>query len=391
MPANLPGEARRKWNEVLMARNPKEKLRLLQEFLSLVPKHKGTRKLRAQVKTKMATLRRELEAEKHKKAGARGPKSFIEKEGAAQFVILGLTKVGRSSLLKSVTNAKVEVSDYPYSTQEPIPGMLPFEDIQFQIVEAPAVIEGAAEGKGWGAPTLALARNADGLILMIDLQRNPSEQISLILRELENARILLKKPKSRVDIERKHMGIGLRILVIGRLIDCNLKDVKTLLESYGVTNAIVKIYGNATIDDVEDSIFESVVFRPTIIVANKIDIEGAAENFNDLRKILEDRFNIIKVSCRTKVGMETLGTELFKMLEIIRIYTKEPNSKEPSIEPFILKKDSTVAELAKQIHSDFYKHFAYAKVWANRFRFSPRKVGLSFNLRDKDVVEMHMR
>ncbi len=391
MPTNLPVEAKKKWDEVSMARNPKERVQLMQEFLSLVPKHKGTEKLRAQVKTRIAILRRELAEEKRRKATARGPKFFIEKEGAAQIAVLGQTKVGRSSLLASLTNAKVEVSDYLFTTLEPVPGMLHFEDLQFQIVEAPALIRGAAEGKAWGQQTLALARNADGVILMVDLMKNPSGQLSLMLNELENARILVKKPSARVEIERKHMGVGLRIFAIGNLMDCTLKDVERLLKSYRISNAIVKIYGNAVLDDVEDSIFESAVFRPSVIVANKFDVEGVIERLEELRDFVQDRLKVIPVSCKTGYGLKGIGAELFRMLEIIRVYTKEPAYKEPSPTPFILKKDSPVAELAKQIHSDFYRRFSYARVWSKRLSFSPQKVGLSFVLGDKDVVEMHMQ
>jgi len=391
MPTNLPAEAKKKWNEASMARNPKQKLPLLQEFLSLVPKHKGTEKLRAQVKTKMATLRREIEEKKRRKVGARGPSFFIEKEGVAQIAILGQTKVGRSSFLASVTNAKVEISTYPFTTLEPVPGMLPFEDIQFQMVETPALIEGAAEGKALGQQTLALARNADGLVLMVDLAKNPCGQLSLILNELEKARIMVKKPSARVEIERKHMGIGLRIFVIGNLVNCTLKDVEMLLKSYKISNAIVKIYGNATLDDVEDSIFESAVFRPSIIVANKFDVEGAAENLGALERVVNGLLKIIPASCKTGFGLKRLGPELFKSLEVIRIYTQELSSKKPSPTPFILKKDSTVEELAKQIHSDFFRRFSYARVWSKRLPFSPQKVGLSFALDDKDIVELHMR
>ncbi|MDI6690487.1 MAG: 50S ribosome-binding GTPase [Candidatus Bathyarchaeota archaeon] len=131
MPTNLPAEAKRKWAEVSATKNPREKLQLMQEFLSLVPKHKGTTKLCAQVKKQMATLRREIEEKKRRKSGKGGPKFFIEKEGAAQIAILGLTNVGKSSLLKAVTNAKVEVSPNPYRTREPVPGVLNYHDIQF--------------------------------------------------------------------------------------------------------------------------------------------------------------------------------------------------------------------------------------------------------------------
>lgn len=391
MPTNLPVEAKKKWSEASMARNPREKLRLLQEFLSLVPKHKGTEKLRAQVKTKMATLRRDVAETKRRKTSTRGKKLFIEKEGAAQIVILGQTKVGRSSLLASVTHAKVEISDYPFTTRKPIPGMLYFEDLQFQIIEAPAVIKGASEGKAFGQQTLALARNADGLILMVDLAKNPCGQFSLIINELENARVNVRKLSARVEIERRQMGYGLRIFIISQLVGCTLKDVEMMLKSYRVTNAIVRIYGDATLDDVEDSIFESGLYRPTIIIANKFDAHGAAESLRKLKIFVDNRLDIIPLSCKTGFGLERVGVELFKLLEIIRVYTKEPNDKEPSPKPFMLKKDSTVAELAKQIHSDFYKRFSYARIWSKRLPFSPQRAGLSFVLDDKDVVEMHMQ
>lgn len=391
MPTNLPVEAKKKWDEVSMARNPREKLELLQDFLSMVPKHKGTERLRAQVKTKMATLRREVEERKRRKASVQGPRFFIEKEGAAQIVVLGQANVGRSSLLASLTNANVEVSSYPFTTRKPVLGMLPFEGLQFQILEAPAIMRGAAQGKAWGQQTLALARNADGLVLMVDLGRNPWRQLSVMLKELEQAHILVRKTTVRVAIERKHMGVGLRIFVIGTLVDCTLNEVEALLKSYRISNAVVKIYGNATLDDVEDSIFESVVFHPTLVVANKFDAHGAITNLRDLRRRVNGSLRIVPVSCKTGFGLQTLGAELFRMLEIVRVFTKEPNTKEPSSTPYILKKGATVADLAKQIHSDFYKRFSYAKVWSERLQFSPQKVGLSFVLDDKDVVEMHVR
>lgn len=391
MPANLPAEAKHKWNEASRARNPKEKLQLLQEFLSLVPKHKGTEKLRAQVKTKMSTLRKEVRARKRRKVGGRGPMFFVEKEDVPQVVVLGQTKVGRSSLLASITNARVEVSNYSYTTRTPIPGMFHFENLRIQLVEVPAIIEGAAEGKAWGQQALGLARNADGLILMVDLINDPIKQFCLLIRELEKARIFVKKPSARVQIERKHMGFGLRIFVVGQLVDGTLKDVEKLLRSYKVVNANVRIYGKATLDDVEESIFESVVFRPAIVVANKFDGKGAAENFKKLEKFVDGRFSLVPISCISGFGLERLGGELFKFLEIIRVYTKEPNIKDPSPTPFVLKRESTIADLAKQIHSDFYRRFSHARVWSKRFAFSPRKVGLSFVLEDEDVVEMHVR
>ena len=391
MPTNLPAEAKRKWAEVAATRNPSEKLRLMEEFLSLVPKHKGTAKLCAQVKKQMAVLRREIEERKHKKAGGGGPRFFIEKEGAAQVVVLGPTNVGKSSFLAALTNAKVEVSPVPYTTQEPVPGMLNFEDVQFQLVEAPALMEGAAEGKALGLQTLALARNADGLILMVDLTQNPVEQLSMILGELEKTRILVSKPRVRVEIERKYMGAGLRIIVFGKLLDCTFKDVEELLKGYKVTDAVVKIYGEATLDDVEDAIFESTTYKPAIIVANKIDAENAEANLKLLEGYVSGQLPVIAVSCKTGMGLEKVGELLFQALDLIRVYTKEPSERDPSPKPFVLKRGSTVHDLARNIHSDFSENFAYAKVWAKRLVFSPQKVGATFILEDGDVVEIHTK
>jgi len=392
MPANLPAEAKQKYREASLAKRPEEKIKKLEEFMSLFPKHKGTENLRAQVKRKISLLKQEIEDKKQKRTGvATGPKVFVEKEGDAQIVLLGPTNVGRSSLLSTLTNAKVAVLNYPYTTTEPTPGMFNYQDLQLQLVETPALMEGSSEGGAWGLQTLTSARNADGLVLMVDLSQNPIEQFSLISRELEKAKILTKKPKARIEIEKMHMGAKLKFIVLGQLVDCTVKDVARLLKSYGIRDATVKIRGEATLDDVEEAIFEGKVYRPAIILANKADHPLAAERLEQLKRAVGDELKIIAISCTTKTGIEELGAELFGMLDIIRIYTKEPNKREASMRPFTIRKGSTVFDLAKRIHSDFYTQFSYAKVWSKRLRFSPQKVGGTFALEDGDTVEIHTK
>ncbi|MBS7633181.1 50S ribosome-binding GTPase [Candidatus Bathyarchaeota archaeon] len=391
MPTNLPPDAKKKWAEVEATRNPREKLRLLQEFLSLVPRHKGTAKLCVNVKKQIASLQEEIKEKKRKKAGRSGPKIFIEKEGAGQVVLLGVTKVGKSSLLSAVTNAKVAISDAPYTTREPVPGILAYKDIQFQIIEAPAVMEGSADGRAWGLQTLGLARNADGLVLMVDLAADAVDQLSLLVGELEKARILVAKPKARVEIERKYLGAGLRIILTGKLVDCSFGDVEELLKTYHFSDGVVKISGEATLDEIEDAIFESTVYKPAIVVANKLDAENAEEKLKMLKTYVGDKLQVIAVSCKDRVGLESIGEMLFKMLEIIRVYTKEPNKREHSKKPFILKKNATVLDLARSIHSDFRENFSHAKVWSKKLVFSPQKVGSTFTLDDEDIVEIHLK
>lgn len=391
MPANLPAEAKHKWAEVSAARRPQDKLRLLEEFLSLVPKHKGTAKLCVQVKKRMAALRREISEKRHRSVGKSKAQFFVEKEGSAQVAIISLTNVGRSSLLKATTNAKVDVSPNPYATRKLVPGMFTYEDTQFQMVEAPALMEGSADGKAWGLQTLASARNADGLVLMVDLSHNPVGQLSLVLDEMEKGRVFITRPKARIEVEKKFMGAGLRIVLLGQLVDCTARDVEKLLRSYRIMDAVVKIYGEATLDEIEESIFESTVYKPAVIVANKIDLEKSEANLELLKTYVGSQLPILAVSCKTRQGLDRLGKVLFKALDIIRVYTKEPNEKDFSKRPFILKRSATVSDLANRVHSDFNEKFSFAKVWARRLIFSPQRVGSTFTLEDGDIIEIHVK
>jgi ribosome-interacting GTPase 1 len=391
MPANLPPDARKKWAEVEETKNPRQRIQRMEEFLSLVPKHKGTAKTCSQVKKQISALRKDIEERKKKKTGKSGPKIFLEKEGAAQLVLISLTKAGKSSLLRAVTNAKVGVSSTPYTTREPVPGIMDYEDLQFQIIEAPAIMPGAADGKAWGLQTLGIARNSDGLIILVDLSQDPVRQLTCILDEMNRARISTSKPKSKVEIDRKYMGAGLRIVVLGRLIDCSFKQVEKLLRDYNVNDAFVKIYGEATLSDIEEAVFQSMVYKPTIIVANKTDLEGAEGNLKLLKAYAGNKLPVIPVSTITGEGLDRLGETLFNTLEIMRIYTKEPNQREYSKKPFILRKGATIYDLAKAIHSDFRDNFSFSKVWSKRLVFSPQRVGLTFHLEDEDIVEIHLK
>ena len=390
MPANLTPEAADKWALVEAARNPREKILRMQEFLSVVPKHKGTMKLRGRIKKKMALMRKDIEERKQKRAGRSGPKLFIEKEGAAQVALLGLTNVGKSCLLSVVTNADIVVSPVAYTTRKPEPGVLYFEDMQLQIVETPALMDGSSGGRAGGLLSIGIARNADGMILMVDLSFDPVSQLTLILSELEKARVLINKPKGRVDIDRRYMGAGLRVILVGKILDGNIRDVESLLRSYRIGDAMVKIIGEVSLEDVEDSIFESTVYRPAVIIANKLDTKEAKKNLVQLKEFVAGRIPIVAVSCEKKEGLLNIGKVLFETLDLIRIYTKEPGVRKPSNRPFTLPRGATIVDLAKNIHTDFQKDFAFARVWSKRLKFSPQKVGLSFLLEDGDIVELHI-
>jgi len=393
MPTNLPPEAMDKWELVEAAHSPKEKMDAMIEFLKYVPHHKGTMKLRGEMNRKISLIRADLDKKKRMGTGksSGGPKLFVEKEGSAQIALIGMTNVGKSCLMSATTNSKVVVTPTPFSTHEPVPGIMNFLDVQFQIVEAPAVMEGSAGGRAAGHVTLGLARNADGVILMIDLSRDPIEQLDLVLAELEKSRVLVSKPSGRVDIDRRHAGAALRVILVGKLLDCSMQDVEDLLRSYKLNDAIVRISGDVRLDDVEDAIFETTIYKPAVIVANKLDLKGSAANLRLLKSYVNGRLPVVPMSCEQKTGITELGQALLESLKIIRIYTKEPGSKEDTGHPFVLKHGATINDLAKNIHKEFVQNFMFAMVWAKRLPFSPKKVGLGFQLEDGDIVEIHTR
>lgn len=393
MPTNLPPEALDKWEEVEAAHSPREKMEKMIEFLKYVPQHKGTLKLRGEIKKKIAVIREDLEDKKRKGTGksSGGPKLFVEKEGSAQIAILGPTNVGKSCLMQVFTKANVVVSPTNYTTRQPVPGIMEYGDVQFQLVETPAVMEGSGDGRAWGPVTLGVARNADGVILMVDLSSNPVNQLELIINELEKSRVLVKKPNGQVEVDRRHAGAALRIVLVGKLVGCTMSEVEDLLRNYRIHDAIVRITGEVTLEDIENAIFETTTYKPAVIVANKIDAPGATNNLRILKKYVNDKIPIVPMSCEKKIGTEELGKALIQSLGIIRIYTKEPGSKTDTGRPFALKKGTTIGDLARNIHKEFISNFLFAMVWAKRLPFSPKKVGLSFVLEDGDVVEIHTR
>ncbi len=390
MPANLPPEAKEKWLKVMEAKTVEEKIRALEEFISAVPKHKGTENLLYWARRRLRELREELEERRRRRSSGKGPTFFIEKEGAAQIVLLGMANSGKSLLLRRLTNAEVEVADYPYTTRRPIPGMLRFEDIQFQLVEAPAIMPGAADGVAWGTKVLGLARNADGLAIVLDASNKPLYQLKTIVGELRKAHIHVVKPKGRVVIEKGRGGSGIRVALSGRLIGCTVNDVMNLLKSYRIYNALVKIYGEVTIDDVEKAVFGNIAYKPTIILVNKVDLTGTSI-VEKIRKIVPREIPVLGVSAKTGYGLSEIGKTLFNVLEIIRVYTKQPNHDKPSEQPLILRKGATVYDVAKAIHSSFVENFKYAKIWGPSAKYPGERVGLDHVVMDKDIVEIHVK
>ncbi len=388
MPANLPAEARAKWIKVMEAKTPEEKIRALEEFLAAVPKHKGTANLRLWATRRLAELREEIEERRRKKIG-RGISFFVEKEGAAQAVIVGPPNTGKSLLLKTLTGARTRIADYPMSTRFPVPGMLQYKDIYFQLVDTPPIM---SNGGPWNNRVIGLVRNADAVIIVLDITRDPVKDYLELRRLFEESGILLYKPRGRVVIEKERLGkTGIRVTLMGRLLDGTIDDVRKLLEEYRIYSAHVKIYGEVSLDDVEQAIFESRVYKPSIIVINKADINlaRAREAAYRLHEITPST-PIIIGSAKLGKGFEDLGKILFKLLDLIRVYTKQPNGPVTD-KPLVLPRGSTVYDVARLIHKSFVKNFRYAKIWGPSAKYPGERTGLEHVLEDGDIVEIHIK
>lgn len=333
MPANLPPEYFKAEERYLRAKTIEERILATQELIRVAPKHKGTEKLLRTLKRRLAKLRQELQKQQSRRISG-GPSFAVKKEGAAQVALVGMPNSGKSMLLRWLTSARPEVADYPFTTREPVPGMMQFEDIQIQLVEVPALIEGSSMGRGLGAQPLGVARNADAIALVVNVSADPLEQVETLVGELETAGIMLNQG-----------------------------------------------------EELEDTSDETLVRRQTAIIATKGDLRGAREGFEKLRRTFGNRFPLVLVSPGQGSDPEDFKRLIFENLKLIRVYTKHPDEK-PSERPLVLPKGSTVLDVAEAVHKNLARDLKFARVWGS-VRFPGQQVPRDYTLRDKDIVELH--
>ena len=381
MPTNLPPEALKKWEEYSEAQSPEEKLRKLQEFYSLMPKHKGTEKLEKFVKRRMSELRDEIERQKAAKSKRGG--FAVEKRGAAQMVLIGFTNSGRSTVLSKLTNANPLISPYPFTTVEkPEEGMMEFKGAQIQVVEAPPIVP---DGGKLTNLAISLSYNSDILGIVLDGRINPVDQFNEIASILEKYNISLKKPRGVVRVIRSKAAPGIIVKNKGRILDGSEYDVRKILENYGVRQAWVEIEGEVSLSDVEESVLSEKKYKPFILFVTHADDELAKKNVEVLRKL---GVLVIPVDLSSEVDRESLGEYILKELNLIRVYTKSKAEKGFSERALVVRRGTTAREVARIIHKDLYENFKYAKVWSKRLPYSPMRVGPDFELEDGDAIEI---
>nr|MBC7245064.1 50S ribosome-binding GTPase [Chloroflexota bacterium] len=328
MPTNLPPEYFEVEKRFRAAKSPAEKVALLEELISTVPKHKGTDHLRADLRRRLSQLRAEARS---KKGVSRRESVFrIEREGAGQVVVVGPANVGKSALVAALTNASPEVADYPYTTWEPTPGMMPVEDIQIQLVDTPPLDRDYVEPE-----LIDLIRRSDLILLVVDVQTDPMGQ-------LEEAIAILRE---------------------NRIAPHHWRDQHS-----------------------ED---ERLTFKPLLVLANKADDEQSDELYDVFCQLLDEEWPSLPVSAVTGRNLERLKKAVFEQLGIVRVYAKPPGKDPDFSAPFILKKGSTVQDLAGKVHKDFVEKLSTARVWGSA-EFPGQMVQRDYVLHDKDVVELRI-
>jgi hypothetical protein len=325
MPANLTPEYLEAERRFKGAKTTEEKISALEEMQATIPKHKGTEKMQAELKRRLSKLRTE---QARRPASRAGIIHRVEKEGAGQVALVGPPNSGKSLLVCRLTHATPEVADYPFTTRAPLPGMMPFEDVQVQLVDLPPVHPDFHES--W---LYQVIREADRALLVVDL--------------------------SDPDL---------------------LEDLETTLAQ--LANAKVQL------GEAEPQNVQGWLSKRTLLVANKLDASGAQDDLEILKDLYGARFRILPVSAETGEGLEELRKEVFGLLEIIRVYTKAPGKKLERTAPYVLKRGSHLMDLAGRVHHDFLSQLKYARVWGHG-KFEGQMVNRDYVLADKDVVELH--
>lgn len=328
MPANLTPQYKEAEERYRAAETTAEKLAALDEMMAIIPKHKGTEHMRADIKRRISKLK-----EQDGKKGGHGRRDeghSVDREGAGQVVLVGPPNSGKSTLLSRITNALPDVGTYPFTTHRPLPGMMEYEDVKVQIVDMPPISEQNIE------PWIpAIARNADALVLVLD------------------------------------MGDG-------AVLD-GLEETLGILERYRV-----KPYdwrGEAPEDETG-----LLTMKKAIFAANKMDLPDASGNMEVVRELWGEMFPI---SAQTGDGLEGLRNDTYAMLDVVRVYTKAPGKQADMEMPYVIPRGSTVEDVAAIIHKDFAEKLRFAKIWGG-VKFDGQMVSRQHVLEDRDVIEFHV-
>ncbi len=328
MPANLTPEYLAAEKQFRAAKTDPERLICLEHMLRVIPKHKGTDKMQGDLKRRISKLKEKLEQQTRSKK--KGFSYRIHKEGAGTVGLIGPPNVGKSRLFQTLSGVEAKIGDYPFTTLEPHPGMMAYEDVQIQLVDFPPV--SVEHTENW---VFDLIKSCDVFLLVIDLKEgNPLEQLQTTLDLLEQRYLLPLWDNQPVDAGHR-------------------------------------------------------VARRGLIVANKLDTPAAEETLGLFRDTLERPLPWVAVSAAEGKGIEGLRHRIYELLNIMRIYSKTPGKKADLEAPYAVRRGATLIEFAEVVHQDFAHNLKFGKVWGST-KFDGMIVKRDYVLEEGDIVELHV-
>lgn len=336
------------------------------------PYHKGTEHHIGKLRARLARLKDKLiegGALRRQGSGGQGGGYAVKKQGDATVVLIGPPSAGKSTLLNALTNAESKVAPYAFTTVSVIPGMMLYNDAYIQILDIPGLIEGAKEGKGRGREVLSVARGADLLLMMTDVERMP--KIESMAAELEGAGIRINKTPPQVLVDKKPGG--------GLLIHTNIKQnldketIKEVASEFGVKNGDITIKEKLTMETLVDSFSTSRVYIPAIFVINKIDK-------NTKYKVLSTKY--LALSAERGLGLDKLKERIWAELKLIKVYLVKPDDK-PNLEnPIIMREGQALKDVAESIGSEFAEGKKLAKIWGPGAHYPGQEVSLTLPVKE---------
>jgi small GTP-binding protein len=358
------------------------KIKKIEEEIHKTPYNKNTSHHIGKLKAKISKLKEDALAKSG--SGTKGKGFHVKKSGDSTAVLVGFPSVGKSTLLNELTNAESKVGSYQFTTLDIIPGIMEYKGAKIQIFDIPGIITGAAGGKGRGKEVLSVSRTADLILIVLDVF-NPSH-LNVIIKEIRDIGIRPNETPPDVTIRRKRVG-GINISSTLPLTHLNEKTIKSILNEYGMHSGDVLIRDDISIDQFIDAIEGNRTYIPTIVLLNKVDLVDD----NYLQEIEKTIPEAIPISADKNQNIEYLKQEIFQKLDLMRTYLKPQGRKADLEDPLIVKKGSTVINIAEKLHREFVKNFRHAKVWGTSVKFPGQKVGPDHVLEDKDILRIILK
>ncbi|HXZ90814.1 MAG TPA: GTP-binding protein [Candidatus Dormibacteraeota bacterium] len=355
-----------------------EKIRAIEEEMSRTQVHKHTEHHVGLLKAKLAKLKAEQERSQSSKRSGGGFE--LKKGGDCTVVLIGLPSVGKSTILNHLTNAKSRIAAYAFTTLTVVPGLLQYQGAKIQILDLPGIISGAATGTGRGRRVLSVAKNADLIMLILDVFQ--PDQMSTLIKELYEIGIRLNTRPPNVTVNRSSQG-GLGITAACKLTHLTESTIRAILNVYKINHGSVIIREDIIDDQLIDVIAANRKYIPSIAVLNKIDLVNPKYVEEVKTRIGGD---IIPISADQNVNLEELKRAIYDNLRLIKVYLKPRNGSPDFEEPLIITAGSTISDVCNKIHRNVVGEAKYALVSGNSVRFSPQRVGMDHIVQDRDIV-----